>query len=335
MRIFTCSFLLMAAAALAQTPQEDKRLLFSTYQGGDRHDDARSVAVDAGGNIYLAGRASSENFPVKNALQPKMAGGGQDAFIAKFTRDYQLAYATYFGGTGHTDNIYAIAVGPDGSLFVTGETMSPGMATEGAFIARQQSYSSFLAKINPEGSAVTYFTYLGWAGGYTKAQALAVDARGHVVAAGQTNSSDFAGRRALQNYFGGVFDAYLIKLDVDNSEVVYATFWGGSKKDAARAAALGPGEAAVIVGDSDSEDLPVARAAQEKIGSANDSFVMQFCDPWPGVWFGVRERADFRLRPGRDQAGAGGGARLHRVSAEVRGGRDQGERGLGAVRSLG
>ena len=94
----------------------DGKLLFSTYLGGDRNEEGLAIAVDSQFNIYLAGRASSTNFPVKNALQPQMAGGGQDAFIARFTSDYRLAWATYFGGASGTDNIYAIAIGPDDAL---------------------------------------------------------------------------------------------------------------------------------------------------------------------------------------------------------------------------
>jgi hypothetical protein len=79
-------------------------------------------------------------------------------------------------------------------------------------------------------------------------------------------------------------DAYLLRLDIDNKEVIYSTFWGGAKKDAALALALGPGEAATLAGVSYSEDLPLANAVQSKLGSANDAFVTQICDPWLGAW---------------------------------------------------
>ena len=144
--------------------------------------------MDSKNNVYLAGRATSTNLPVKDALQPKISGGGQDAFIAKFTPDYQLAYATYLGGASGTDNIYSITTGPDDSLFVVGETMSPGMATEGAYQQLGQSYSSYLARITPAGDAISYFTYIGWKGGYTKAQAVAVDAQGRAYITGHTTS---------------------------------------------------------------------------------------------------------------------------------------------------
>jgi hypothetical protein len=334
----------------------DGKLLFSTYFGGERNEEGNALAIDSKGNIYLAGRASSTTLPVKNALQARISGGGQDAFIAKYTPDYKLAYATYLGGDSGTDNIYAIATGPDDSLFVTGETMSPNMATKGAYQELGQSYSSYLAKIAPDGSAISYFTYIGWKGGYTKTQALAVDAHGrayvtghtsskqltttpnaiqpdfaggfrdafllrlsadgstaeyltylggshfgatdpdetaaavkvdahgHVYVAGQTASPDFPGSRALQSHQAGAMDAYLLRLDLDNNRIIYSTFWGGGKIDAAFALALGPGEAATIAGSSYSDDLPILNAVQPKLGSANDAFVAQICDPWPFAW---------------------------------------------------
>lgn len=335
------------------TPQGE--LAFSTYFGGNRNEEGLAIALDSQGNIYIAGRASSENLPVKNAMQPTMAGGGQDGFIAKYTPDYQLAYATYLGGTAGTDNIHAIAVGPDDSLYVTGESMSPGLATADAYVRTAQSYSSFLARLAPEGT-ISYFTYVGWRGGYTSARSLAVDSQGrayvggytsckeipvtanaiqpayaggfrdgfllrvnaagteadyltylggsargtsdpdetvaglsidthgHVYVVGETSSPDFPGRRTVQPVIGGAQDGYLMRLDLENSQIIYSTFWGGTKKDAIAAVALGPGEAATVVGESYSDDLPITGAVQTKLGSANDAFVSQICDPWLGAW---------------------------------------------------
>lgn len=341
-------------------------LLFSTYFGGERNEEGLALALDSVGNIYLAGRASSAQLPVKNALQAQISGGGQDAFIAKITPDFQLAYATYLGGNSGTDNIYAIAVGPDDSLYVAGETMSTGMATDGAYITQPQSYSSFVARVKPEGDGLMYFTYVGWKGGYTKIQGLTVDrdgrayvvghtsskqlptsenalqaafgggfrdafllrlsvdgtaaeyltylggsssgptdpdetatavkidARGYVYVTGYTNSPDFPGFRPLQANHGGKFDAFLLRLDVDQKQLISSTFWGGVENDESLALTLGPGESATIAGITYSSDLPLsANALQTKLGSGNDAFVCQICDPWLGIWFGDLSEARF------------------------------------------
>jgi hypothetical protein len=47
-----------------------------------------------------------------------------------------------------------------------------------------------------------------------------------------------------------------------------------------------------------SADLPLARAVQTKLGSANDAFVTQICDPWLGYWFGDLPAAAFNFVTG-------------------------------------
>ncbi len=146
---------------------------------------------------------------------------------------------------------------------------------------------AFLLRLNAEGSNADYLTYLG---GSTKgtgdpdesAQGVKIDSHGHVYVTGETSSPDFPGRRELQRAHGGVQDAYLIRLDLDSNQIIYSTFWGGDKRDTGLAVALGPGEAATIVGESFSSNLPVANAAQSRLASANDGFVAQICDPWLG-----------------------------------------------------
>ncbi len=59
-------------------------LVFSTYLGGSGTDHGFAIAVDAVGNAYVVGTAPSSNFPVTNAFQPVIAGGG-DAFVAKLS----------------------------------------------------------------------------------------------------------------------------------------------------------------------------------------------------------------------------------------------------------
>ncbi|MBM3760777.1 MAG: hypothetical protein FJW36_11080 [Acidobacteria bacterium] len=330
-------------------------LLFSTDFGGRLQEEGRAMAVDSQNNLYIGGRYTSPDLPVKAAIQSRIGGGGADAFIAKFTPDHQLAYATYFGGTAGTDNIAAMAVGPDDSLYITGDNMSPGMATKDAWMQTPQAYSGYVAKLTPAGDAVTYFSYVGWRSGITTVRAIAVDregqaylagntstkglpttqgvlqpvfaggardgfllrlnaeatqinyltylggsapgtldpsetvtaigldSHGHVYMTGETASPDFPGRREFQKTNAGLQDSFLMRIDPATNDVVFATFWGGRRKDAATALALGPGENATIVGESFSEDFSTSAATQPKLGSVNDAFVAQFCDPWLGA----------------------------------------------------
>ncbi len=261
-------------------------LLFSTYFGGDRNEEGRCLAVDSQGNVYLAGRATSTNMPVKNALQPKF-GGSEDGFIAKYSANLELAYATYFGG-GASDQIHAIAVGPDDSLYVAGETMSPGLATPGnAYNRQMQSWSSFVARIAPEGDAVTYFNYVGWRGGYTVAKALAVDSAGRAWIGGHTTSKLLpTTENALQKaYAGGMRDGFLLRLGADGTSADYLSYLGGGASgptdpdesvNALRVDARGHLH---VAGQTNSADFPGnSRAFQSASGGAFDGFLLRM-DP--------------------------------------------------------
>lgn len=56
-------------------------LWYSSYLGGESHDEANAIAVDNGGTVYLTGRAGRQ-FSIKNAYQEAF-GGFLDAFVAK------------------------------------------------------------------------------------------------------------------------------------------------------------------------------------------------------------------------------------------------------------
>lgn len=56
---------------------------YSTYLGGNYFDWGLGIALDSTGNAYVAGQASSTDFPTKNPLQAAYGGGQYDAFVAK------------------------------------------------------------------------------------------------------------------------------------------------------------------------------------------------------------------------------------------------------------
>ena len=69
-------------AFVAELMSGGSALVYSTYLGGSGNDDGYGIAVDAAGNAYVTGFASSPDFPTVNALQPTL-GGPTNAFVAK------------------------------------------------------------------------------------------------------------------------------------------------------------------------------------------------------------------------------------------------------------
>lgn len=157
-------------------------LLYSTYLGGSEYDFANSIAVDAAGDAFITGAATSTNFPVTDdAYQKVNKGGGlnvYNAFLAKLNpTGTGLVYSTYLGGTGSEyqsgmDELYAgdqgtaIALDKNGNAYVTGLAYSYDFpVTKNAFQSTNNegmgSASVFVARLNAAGSALVYSTYLG------------------------------------------------------------------------------------------------------------------------------------------------------------------------------
>src|SRR5206468_3857831 len=70
----------------------DPVLLFSTYLGGQFTDSGDAIAVDGGGNVYVAGETNSPDFPVDTG--PPLHGNS-DAFITKLSPDGSRLYSTF------------------------------------------------------------------------------------------------------------------------------------------------------------------------------------------------------------------------------------------------
>ncbi|HLY63813.1 MAG TPA: SBBP repeat-containing protein [Terriglobia bacterium] len=175
-------------------------LIFSTYFGGSGVDRAFGMALDATGDIYIAGDSASTDFPTTtNAFQANNHGQG-DAFICKFTPGASsLVFSTFLGGTG-TDQATSIALDPSGNAFVTGFTSSTDFLTAdplqrilgisgASFCGSGPCTDAFAAEIRSSGELV-YSTYLG-GNGTDFGQAVAVDSAGQAYIAGATNSVNF------------------------------------------------------------------------------------------------------------------------------------------------
>ena len=107
---------------IAKLDASGAALVYSTYLGGDGDDTGTGIAIDAGGNAYVAGSVTSQDFPTLHARQPAYGGRG-DAFIAKIAPGGTLLYSTYLGGSDR-DQATAIAVTAGGRSYVTGSTRS-------------------------------------------------------------------------------------------------------------------------------------------------------------------------------------------------------------------
>ena len=220
----------------------DPVLAYSTYLGGTANDEARAIAVDAGGNAYVAGVTSS------NTTFPRVGGiptvlGGLEVFVSKLNAAGDaLIYSTFLGHEA-SESAEGIAVDDNGHAYVTGYTRSPGFPItpnryQGSINAG--NYAAFVTRLNADGNGLVYSTFLSGVTTSTGGTALqeglgiAVDSTGHASVTGWTNAVDFPQFHAYQGSNGGQIDAFVTKLNTNASgtaSLVYSTYLGGGGID--------------------------------------------------------------------------------------------------------
>jgi hypothetical protein len=268
-------------------------LLYSTLLGGDDGvEDATGIAVDALNKVYVSGLTTGDDFPTTDGAFQTSNAGFSDAFAVKLdmtkSGSSSLLYSTYLGGRfgEGTHSAPVVAVDVDGNIYVTGTTDSANFpTTSGAFQtsrspdtdnAADAVLSGFVTKLKPAGKGaddLLYSTFLGGNSSEThalqgeKALAVAVGPSGNIYVAGDTCSKDFpVTSDAFQRSFAGpafasgnLCDGFVVKLNPaggGQSDLVYASYLGGSDEDGALAIALDGVGNAHLSGVTISTDFP-------------------------------------------------------------------------------
>jgi hypothetical protein len=226
------TFALRSDAFVSKLNANGSAFVYSTFLGGNWDDAGYGIDVDAAGNVYVTGATYSTDFPVTGNAIGSTRNGDDDAFVAKFSDTGALLYATYLGGSGSDDGMEGdIAVDGSGNMYVTGWTYSADFPTLNAMDATLGGQNdAFVVKLQADGAALVYATYLGGSGsdgGY----GIAVDSAGNAHVVGTTVSDDFPTANALfPNYIGGG-DAFVSKFNSAGTNFVYSTYLGGPYGD--------------------------------------------------------------------------------------------------------
>ncbi|MFQ5578502.1 MAG: SBBP repeat-containing protein, partial [Anaerolineae bacterium] len=264
-------------AFVAQLNPQGERLAFSTCLGGSARDEGLAVAADSLGQVYVAGKTSSPDFPVSEGALAETPAGQGDAFVVKLNpATGDLRYATFLGGSS-IDRAEAIAVDSAGRATVAGSTISPDFpATPNAFAASpHKGYEAFVARLNADGSGLVYATFLGGSSG-DRAYAVAVDGAGRAYVTGATYSQNFPATPAAfdGSYNYGYADSFFVRLNPDGSGLEYATFLGGSEPGYGMAVALDGEGSAYLAGATRSPTYPATvRGADPTHNGDWDGFV--------------------------------------------------------------
>ncbi len=202
----------------------------STFPGG--------VAVDASGNVFVAGTTESSYLPVTpgalNAGTPSYSSGNF-VFLTKFQQSGSLVYSALLGNTGSASDccsVSGVAVDSAGDEYVAGTvgvtdstSQTPWPITAGAYqstMIAPGDTAPFAAKVSADGSTLLYSTLVttGVASG------MALKSDNELILVGSPNYNYPVTSNA---YSSTVNSSFIATLSADGSQLLYSSYFGGSE----------------------------------------------------------------------------------------------------------
>lgn len=251
------------ASALIQTfaakVNPSGTVVYATYIGGSAETSGVAIAVDSSGDAFITGLILEPSgiFPTSPGAVVGTTAANGTAYIIELNPAGSAAPVAIsgYGGT-------AIAVDPQGNIYVAGSYANPVPTTPGAFQAGTAqaicAYEGFfghipcgyqhIVKIDPTGTRLIFATYLN--GTYAAMpSAIAVNADGSIIVAGSTNSPDYPTTptayqpeysanpaftfEPVANEDPPAASGYITKLNASGSSLIWSTLLGGSSTNPA------------------------------------------------------------------------------------------------------
>ncbi|MES2763174.1 MAG: SBBP repeat-containing protein [Bacteroidota bacterium] len=211
--------------------------------GGSGNEFARSIKVDAIGNVYLAGSFDGTvDFNPGSGTFNLTSPSGYDVFVSKWDANGDFVWAKQMGGTG---NQVAPAMTNDaaGNIYITGyfggtADFDPGVAT--FTLTAIGANDIFISKLDANGDFVWAKNMGSGASASLNANCITTDASGNVCIAGYFGGTlDFDPSAATYTLIamGGSTDMYVSKLDA-NGIFMWAKQIGGMGNDAPEGIAI-------------------------------------------------------------------------------------------------
>lgn len=215
-------------------------LLWAKSIGGTMPDYGNALAVDASGNVFVAG-----NFQETVDFDPNAAAfnitslGGNDVFVLKLDTDGNLVWVKRIGGTGEVI-ARDMALDNNGNVLVCGDyegtvDFNPGSGTNNSTAAADQD--AFVLKLDAVGDRLWHYVV---GGSFTdRAIGCAIDANNNNYIVGNYRGTvDFNASSGTDNEVGaGGADAFILKID-NGGTYVFAHSFSGSSDEVAHKVAV-------------------------------------------------------------------------------------------------
>lgn len=225
--------------------------VYATYIGGNGNEQPHSLVVDGQGNLVLAGRSNSSNYPVTGGASGQVGpGGGFDIVVTKLNATGTALIGSKKIGGRSEDGVNISAsrglnslqrnYGDDGrsevildgagNIYVASSTQSNDFpVTAGVFqnVFGGGSQDAAILKLTPNVSAVTFASYFGGTGndaGYV----LSLSPGGNIYMAGGTESGNLPGNTSgtISSGNNGGIDGYVTIINNNGTAINRTTYIG-------------------------------------------------------------------------------------------------------------
>ncbi len=203
-------------------------LNWSTFFGGAMNDGAfglRSVGV----SVFVCGQTFSTDLPTTPGAYQEASQGGQDGFVIRLGNNGAALQASTYFGTGSADRPYFLDYDSDDNIWIYGQSVGP-IPLQPAGVYGDAGGTIFLAKLDQALSQVLVSTKFGVGTSPVMTPvAFLVDHCDKVYVSGYDAAWSDLPLTGNALYSSGSF--YLAAFDVDVSELVFATYYGGNHVD--------------------------------------------------------------------------------------------------------
>lgn len=277
-------------------------LIYGTYIGGTNNEQPHSMVVDSAGNLFIAGRTYSSDYPVQAGSYDNTFNGVADLVVTKLNpTGTALLGSTFIGGTGG-DGVNIQATPPTGSstlmynygddarseviadkagnIYVAANTQSADFPTvKASQTALSGTQDAVIFKFDNALSALEWSTYYGGSGN-DAAYVLTLDtSQQFLYVGGGTNSANFpmpAG--GFQSaYAGGRADGFVLRFQNSGTyPALNGSFIGRSNYDQVYGLQTDYDNKIYLMGQTLGGTFPVTPGVYSNPGSTQ--FIMQM-DP--------------------------------------------------------